>query len=45
VIAEWLDSPRHCANIMSADFTEMGVAVAASSDGVYWAQAFGAPRP
>ena len=43
VVAEWLGSPRHCANIMSADYTEMGVAVASSARGVYWAQVFGAP--
>ena len=45
VVAEWLGSPRHCANIMSADYTEMGVAVASSAHGVYWAQVFGAPAP
>lgn len=42
VVAEWLGSPHHCANIMSADFTEMGVAFAASPSGVYWAQVLGA---
>jgi uncharacterized protein YkwD len=45
VVAEWLDSPRHCANIMDADYTEMGVAVASNVSGVYWAQVFGAPQP
>ena len=45
VVAGWLDSARHCANIMSADFTEMGVAVASNPRGVYWAQLFGAPQP
>jgi uncharacterized protein YkwD len=45
VVAEWLDSPRHCSNIMDAGFTEMGVAVASSATGVYWAQVFGAPQP
>ncbi len=45
VVAEWLGSARHCANIMSAEFTEMGVAVAADASGVYWAQVFGAPQP
>jgi uncharacterized protein YkwD len=43
VVEEWLGSPHHCANLMSADFTEMGVAYAASASGVYWAQVFGAP--
>jgi len=45
VVAEWLDSPRHCSNIMDRDFTEMGVAVASSATGVFWAQVFGAPQP
>jgi hypothetical protein len=45
VVAEWLGSPRHCANIMSADYIEMGVAVASGARGVYWAQVFGAPAP
>ena len=45
VVAEWLDSPRHCANIMDGDFTEMGVAVASNAGGVFWAQVFGAPQP
>jgi uncharacterized protein YkwD len=43
VVEEWIGSPHHCANLMSADFTEMGVAYAASASGVYWAQVFGAP--
>jgi len=46
VVAEWIGSPHHCANLMSADFTEMGVAFAAdpkSPAGIYWAQVFGAP--
>ena len=47
VVAEWLESPRHCANLMDPDFTEMGVGYAfgpKSPKGVYWAQVFGAPR-
>jgi uncharacterized protein YkwD len=43
VVAEWLGSPRHCANIMDAEYSEMGVAFAASAHGLYWAQVFGAP--
>jgi uncharacterized protein YkwD len=43
VVEEWIRSPHHCANLMSADFTEMGVAYAASTSGVYWAQVFGTP--
>ena len=47
VVEEWIGSPHHCANLMSADFTEMGVAFAANSKsagGIYWAQVFAAPR-
>ena len=43
----WIKSPPHCANLMSAAYTEMGVAFAInpkSELGVYWAQAFGTPR-
>jgi len=43
----WLRSPPHCATLMSARFTEMGVAFAvnpASAGGIYWVQVFGAPR-
>ncbi len=46
-MAAWIKSPDHCANLMNPTFTEMGVAYAvdSSSDmGVYWTQAFGAPR-
>ncbi len=38
VVAGWLKSPGHCANIMSKDYKEMGVA---NIDG-YWTQDFGA---
>ena len=47
VVEEWIGSAHHCANLMSADFTEMGVAFAANSTstgGIYWAQVFAAPR-
>jgi uncharacterized protein YkwD len=43
----WLDSPGHCANIMSPSFSEMGVAYVVnpkSSGGVYWAQALASPQ-
>ena len=43
-VAEWLGSVRHCGNIMSAEYTEMGVAVASNARGVYWTQVFGAPQ-
>ncbi|MFA8436007.1 MAG: CAP domain-containing protein [Marinifilaceae bacterium] len=39
VVKGWLASKGHCANIMSASFTEMGVA----RSGEYWTQDFGAP--
>ena len=47
VVAGWLESPAHCATIMGAQFTEMGVgyAFAHSSDPpIYWTQVFAAPR-
>ncbi|MGK9064541.1 CAP domain-containing protein [Stutzerimonas chloritidismutans] len=47
VVAGWLASPGHCANIMNADFTEMGAAYAtdkASTAGSYWTQVFATPR-
>lgn len=46
-VAGWMDSPGHCANLMSPAFTEMGVAFAVdgtSRMGVYWTQEFGTPR-
>jgi uncharacterized protein YkwD len=46
-VAGWIQSPPHCANLMNAAYTEMGVAFAvnrASDPGVYWAQTFGTPR-
>jgi len=43
-VAGWLQSPHHCANLMTARFTEMGVAFAVKSNsdaGIYWTQTFG----
>jgi uncharacterized protein YkwD len=43
----WLNSPGHCANLMSPAYTEMGAAFAVnnrSSAGIYWVQVFGAAR-
>ncbi len=43
----WIDSPPHCANLMGAQFAEMGVAFsvnARSKLGIYWTQMFGTPR-
>lgn len=48
VVRSWLGSPGHCANLMSPDFTEVGVAFAtnpSSEAGIYWVQVFGAPLP
>lgn len=47
VVDGWLASPGHCANIMRAEFTEMGVGYAADEDArlvVYWTQLFARPR-
>jgi len=46
-VAGWLQSPHHCANLMTARFTEMGIAFAvnpATDAGVYWTQTFGTNR-
>jgi uncharacterized protein YkwD len=47
VVAGWLLSPGHCANIMQPNFTQMGVAfwlAPGQNPGIYWAQEFGAPQ-
>lgn len=45
VVAGWLASPGHCANIMSNTFSDMGAAYAIHGAGrrarVYWTQVFG----
>jgi len=46
-VAGWLASADHCTNIMSARYTEMGVAYATNlgtSAAIYWTQVFAAPR-
>jgi uncharacterized protein YkwD len=46
VVAEWLASPHHCANIMTAGFRQLGVAFAvnrASDEVIYWSEDFAAP--
>ena len=43
----WLDSPGHCANIMSTSYTEIGAAsytVSGSDYSIYWTQVFARPR-
>jgi uncharacterized protein YkwD len=47
VVAVWMGSEGHCANMMEPAFTEMGAALAVNSrseTGAYWAQVFGTPR-
>jgi uncharacterized protein YkwD len=46
VVAGWLDSPDHCANIMDSRFQNMGVGLATGKKRgrIYWVQTFGAPR-
>ncbi len=47
VVADWVKSPRHCANLMSGELSEMGVAFAVepqSVSGIYWTQLFALPR-
>jgi uncharacterized protein YkwD len=47
VMKTWLASPGHCANLMSPDVRDMGVAWAfnaASPKGTYWAQVFATRR-
>jgi uncharacterized protein YkwD len=45
VVAGWLQSPGHCANILSPDFEEIGVGYVSSPTAAfphYWTQTFGA---
>jgi uncharacterized protein YkwD len=46
VVAGWLDSPGHCANIMDARFQDIGVGLATGKKRgqIYWVQNFGVPR-
>jgi uncharacterized protein YkwD len=48
VVAGWIDSPGHCANLMNPAFTEMGAGYeinrARLPGFVYWTQVFGARR-
>jgi len=48
VVAGWLGSAHHCANIMDPDYTDMGIGFAAGtrdSARPYWSQVFGKPAP
>jgi uncharacterized protein YkwD len=47
VVSGWLKSPGHCANIMGAQYREMGVAYVynkKSDAGIYWSQVFASPK-
>lgn len=45
VVAAWMASPGHRANILEPDFREIGIGVAYGGPaGVYWVQTFGARR-
>lgn len=47
VVAGWLASPHHCANIMTGGFRQMGVAFAvnpSSMQVIDWTEDFGTPR-
>ncbi len=46
VVAGWLKSPGHCANIMDSRFRDIGVGLAngPKRGQIYWVQDFGAPR-
>jgi uncharacterized protein YkwD len=46
VVKGWVASPGHCANLMSAQYTEMGLAYVVnrkSEAGIYWTQVFARP--
>ncbi|HHH19539.1 MAG TPA: CAP domain-containing protein [Campylobacterales bacterium] len=44
VMEAWLASPLHCQNVMSKEFSEVGVAIVVNDDAdykIYWTQNFG----
>jgi uncharacterized protein YkwD len=46
VVAGWLDSPKHCANIMEPGFVEIGAACARNANtryGTYWTLVLASP--
>ncbi|GAA1949209.1 sigma-70 family RNA polymerase sigma factor [Kitasatospora viridis] len=43
VMASWMDSPGHRANILNCDYRELGVGVHFGTGGPWWTQDFGAP--
>lgn len=45
VLADWVASPAHCANLMNARYSEAGLACQRSSDGTpYWTLILARPR-
>jgi uncharacterized protein YkwD len=47
VVDGWMGSEGHCANLMSASYSQMGLACArgsASQYGIYWTQVLARPR-
>ena len=47
VVQQWLDSPPHCANLMSSNYTEVGMAMVEDANSFYihyWTQNFGKPQ-
>ncbi len=40
VIQDWLSSPGHCSNLMSADYSQAGIAVV----DWYWTQVYASPK-
>ena len=47
VVATWLASPGHCRNLMTARYSETGIAHAVNPDaekGIYWAQLYATPE-
>lgn len=47
VIQAWIDSPGHCANLMSESFTEVGTACVAEPESTYrqyWVMSLGRPE-
>lgn len=48
VVAGWMASPGHCANVMKAGFTDIGVACVKGGSGnnfrTYWTMELGSPR-
>ena len=45
VVAAWMSSKGHKENLLNDQYTQLGIAVAKSSEGEpYWVQVFGTPR-